>query len=209
VTITATVTDLVTGNAVPGATVDACGLVNNPCTTPNATATSGADGVATLVIPIPKTGVGFIGHFRIQAPGAAPTLIHPGRPFVHDEAFTYFTVQNSDIASVEKQFNAPPMPNTGIVFASIADCRGQQAPDVTFSFDGGAGTLTGVYFDGFAPGPGSQTTRYGAAAFLNVAPGNRLVTATLNPNQTQVGSEFVIVEAGAITQVQIDPAVQL
>jgi hypothetical protein len=195
-----TVVSFLTQSAVPGVTVTACAAFAPTC---DLTTVSDENGVATFVLPvIPPTR--WSGFFRLSAPGYRNMLALRTKPLATDDFATMFIVTEDEFIGLVTQFGVPHDPTKAMVFATAFDCKGFNAPGITFkqSIDD-PGILTS-YFTG-AAGPTDATNKSGTVGFVNVPATDPYVTVSAFKGAELVAESFVPIEADWITVAGLYP----
>lgn len=210
------VSDIGSGSAIDGATVNVCARDDADCTSPLGTATTSV-GRATVTVPLGTDG--FDGYFEILDDTHAETLHYPGLPIV-DAAAGPIRVRLFPADLAARWYPDPPVSidtTRGLVLAAVEDCapRTVAVPNgarVTMAASTADASTTTGYSRGFAldtlsvsfDAGRTDTSSVAFAAAANVPTGSTDLTFT-RKDGTVVASRTVLVRAGAMTSVDVEP----
>jgi len=198
----------VNGNPVAGVTVSACTRVDNVCSGLVASATTGADGVATITV-IPERPTQFDGYFTFSATGYLPTMLFL-YPYLAQSVSTspaaIGTISLFTLKDLQQGYVIAHVPlDAGLstLFTFPFDCEGLPAPGVSFSGPPGEPFY---YVDNLPTIDASATTAFGSdrgGGFANVDPGALTLSSSVDGgvfSTLQVGAR-----SGGVTYVFVVP----
>jgi hypothetical protein len=220
-TVVTLTVETIEGAIVAGATVKACVTSDLECSEPLDTATTNAQGIATLTVrgqlPI---GDGFDGYFDIapgadldasaQSPAIVPFLDFVDYPFSEPTgSLTATGLTTSDLASFTALggVSLGDAAALGDLVLIAFDCGLDLAPGVTFGATSGGLDLTPQirYVSGTGLDPSATATNSTGIALLFGAPALQDVTVTATPAQLGrvAGTQHAFTRAGALSLVSV------
>jgi hypothetical protein len=171
--------------------------------------TTNASGVVSLTDNVnPIGGLGLDGYLSVTAGNLVPTNIQWGFPLSqrHGILSTPIPVLTStDLDLVLSLAKLTADPATGQIALIAVDCLGNQAPGVRVSATNGTTTLQAYYAGKNALDQIGPTGVNGAAFFFNVPPGTYTVAATPDGLGRVASQQTVVVRAGTLTEVGMQP----
>lgn len=198
--------DFATQKAIPNVTVKVCPPGDAACANPVAMGTTAANGSVLLSLPAAKSGIN--GFLELSEPSYVTTL-----NFVSEADNTrFFTFGSTSITLVSKAaftqlvgaVGATADPARGHLAFFTKDCSGSRAAGVNVTASNTDAQSTAAYFIGAIPSKtATQTDLSGTGYVANVPTG--AVTVTGKYGTMRMGSQTVLVRAGALTTFNVTP----
>jgi hypothetical protein len=188
-----------------GLTVKACKKTDVTCASPEATGTTGADGIVALNVGAAAEGVDC--YFEITGTGVAPTLLYlsfSDTKWFVDGAFNTRVLSNStaqNLASLTTMDSS-----RGQLIFTTRDCADQPTPGVkvaTLAADSQSKTL--YMAAGVLSTTAIATDPAGAGIIANLPVGNSQVQGFFASNGRKIGDIPVLFRAGAFTSTNVMP----
>ncbi len=187
----------------PGLTVKVCDPFDVPaCASPKDTATTDADGLVTLHVPIPPTG--FVGCFDVRGTGIYPALVCNGYPLVRAEnirGVNLLTQSEGDLLLA----SAGGDPTRGHLAVTAFDCAWNQVVGATIEVSPSDAATHVIYLRDRKLDPTALATGIdGIASVVNLVPGS--VRITVKVNGGVVAQTNTTIRAGTLTVVVLPPS---
>lgn len=198
-TVAGAVTDLISGNPLAGATVEARRLAGGTLLDTDTTA---GDGSFSLTAS--TGGTPLAAYLQLAASGYPATYFYPADPFAADVAGVGVRAINSSSLALAYVFAGigAQTPGTGTSAAIVTDCNGVAIAGATVGFSPAAGALR--YLSGGTPSPSATSTdASGIAIGFNAPAGNTSVSAQFNG--VSLESHGFVVTAGGLIGTLIHP----
>jgi hypothetical protein len=202
VTLSLQTRDGIDDTTIADAELTGCFLGLPSCPSPFATATTDSQGNATLTVPL--QGSTYPGFVAAEAPGYARLLKFFYPPIAEDRGEVIAIVRTVDLDSLLADLGVTIVPDRGVAFVFVSDCKGNPAPHVTLHVEGADDQVVVRY----ASDPGvmaQETTRYGQALLVNLPPGPFGMRGRVEPLCRDSGVVAVVAEADAVTQTTLPP----
>lgn len=216
ITITAQITNFLTGDPVPGLSLEVCKSPRDPtCAGPIGPFTSDAQGLAKLTIPTSQAG--FDGYVRVtgkvQVAGdggthtesIVPYLWYFSRPLVADGKYPLAIFSTSGFGVILGALGATPDPKRGHLSVEVDNCLGKDAPGVKLDVDTADAKSTSFYVVDGLPTHKADRTKDGIAGFLNLPTGIANIKTTPDAIGIPDAEKSVFVEAGTLTTMLLSP----
>ena len=211
VVVTQPYNDLVTGDPVPGITVQPCSKLDTTCANPLAdAAVTGEAGTVQFSLPS-----GYDGYLSSTWDAGLPVLAYVVPPaFVSSVELPVLMISNSTFealaAAVTSSFDGGARmiePTRGSLFANVTDCDGNFAAGVTFTTEPSSSTSYAAYIiNGFPSFTATETDNSGNFGIVDVPPGSVTVTGTVVATGQKIGTTTSLVRASAISYTSIVPS---
>lgn len=188
-----------------GFTMKACAKSDATCASPEATATTDAQGKLSITLPLGQNG--YDGFGDLSGPGYLTTLIHLSRPIIPDSStVSYFLVATEATYGLFAQgAGVQADPAKGQLVAWTYGCDGKVTAGVSLELDGGA-TGTVAYLQGAAVSTSAkETDAKGIAYVFNAEPGTLGLTARRAATGEVFGKTTVQVRAKTATALYFHP----
>jgi hypothetical protein len=218
ITGTLTIVDVASqSQTLPGLSVTACFSVDLECQSPVSPAvTTDANGQAVITVPTTNQGgqVGFVGYLKITDPTGTylPELVFAGFPRTQTGYSPTIVMVSGQTAQEISMFTTGTYdPTSPVVIASVTDCAGAYAPDVSLSVESGDGGSTGakVYYTSGTGVPdlsASATSTNGTAIVAGALPGFLIVsTHVAAVKAPSVASWEILTRAATVSLVLLTP----
>ncbi len=214
ITLRVLVSDAISNQPIPDASVALCFNASPLCEGPYAQATTGEDGWAVLSAEVSSWPMGFPGFFRVAGPGEdsayVPSLGFRSRPLTTSDEIRSMLMPRATLSSLIGLITAEAPPEgTPVVMATTLDCQGFNSAGVVFSTP--VEGLAPVYMSTVGPEPeATATTAAGMALFPAVPIGDEetgllTVSASLETSGEQVAQLPVVVRRDHLTAVDLYP----
>jgi hypothetical protein len=197
-----------------GVNVALCSVADPSCMNPLSSATTDDAGLARLTLLLSSVG-GNSGavYFDVTSSDAGPsimeTLVFPNFPFTAQDARLPNgpALLNHDqvVAAYQGSQIPGPVPGTGIVAVTVADCFQIAAPGVSFSGSGLDGSTQIYFHQGTPTTTVNATDTEGIGGFGNVAPGLVDIVATPKALGAPIGHATGFVRPNAVTTILAQP----
>jgi hypothetical protein len=197
-------TDLETGLPVQGAKANICQKIDTHCNNPVARDVA-SDEMGVLAIEVDK---GFEGFVEIaNEPTHTGTLYFFYPPLTEDRHIPYCPlVPLSAFLSLGQQLGANLDVTRGAAIAIGYDCTGTTAAGLTYGIDEeDDATLLFFMQKGLPTITSKETEGSGQGGFVNVKPGIRRLTASLQETGKRIGEVSLVVRPGVLTYTQLVP----
>jgi len=196
------------GRPIQGVTVQVCNEGDPTCGGPDAsvpTATTDADGGATIQVPQNPQGGGSRGYLQLQGGGIAPTLSYWGFQLTQPTLFYNLgVVTPAEVQAFASQIPGAD-PSAPAVVVAVSDCSVWYAPDVSLSISPDDGGVKLVYLQGLQIASTDATTATGVGVFVNAPAGYVTITATPKALGRPSSVVQVFTRAGWVTETSTPP----
>jgi len=207
VTVKLTLSDLLSGDLLAGATARVCGKLDPKCDNPiQSDLRSDNDGVLTVTL-----NKYFDGYFEIKysPPGAfyVDTMYFFNPPVDADRVIPFIPLVPAAALEVfGEQLKMKPLPDRGTVIGLGYDCQGNGAEGVQYSSDEGDDFTTAFYMVAGSPRlDATKTDKSGQGGVANVPVGARLISGRRADTNELIGTVSVQSRASQITYTSILP----
>jgi len=207
-----TPTDFVTGAPIVGATIKICATSDAACASPSATYTTDLIGDARVTAPSSPAGID--GYAELSASGYETTLtfIFPvgGGSILgtFGGAFNPVMFTTSTFAALTGSLGGED-PTRGSLAFLAHDCSGAIAAGVSGSVStADSKTVTGYFAGGSVLSlseTATQTDSSGKCGIVNIPPGPATLTSTIASSGKTLGTQPIVIRAGADTQLNAMP----
>lgn len=200
-------------NPLPQVEVSACDRRDAQCNPPFDRSITDDTGRTALQIPLIERSAaglgldGFDGYFWLRGQSVIENLRFVGAPYFQATGrFEAIVLSREEVALSASLSGVTLDPARGIVVVAIRDCGLRRAAGVRFSLSTADSTTTPFYLVSGLPDPSTtETTLDGVGGFVNVPPGNAVVTAVLAATGREIGKAAFFVRADALTDVIVVP----
>ncbi len=171
---------------------------------PAITGKTDKNGLVSLDLPTPITIRKFFGFIQIEGEGWYPTLVQFGYPIARENVISMPIVTQEQVNGSVLSSGVQQQADRGLLQLRMFGCAGVLMSDVSFATDMTDSQTRTWYYDGqTADTMRTKTTKFGNGGIVNVLPGSRLVTATLDGKR--VAATSAPVRAGFLTIVLLAP----
>ena len=196
-----TTQDLLSQKPILGVQLTLCAKLDANCQLPIAQYQSDQAGQISVEMP-----AGFDGYFQTQGDGLYPMLFFPPSTRTQRAPGTLPMVANSFFGTMFSGVGGPVSADRTVVMTTALDCRGKPAAGLTLSSAQADDHTVGYVIQGGLPSRTAATTDdSGAGGFVNIPPGNAVITSTMAANSRLVGTVAVQTRPGYITMVLVMP----
>jgi hypothetical protein len=190
---------------VAGVTIKACARADQACASPLDTQATDAGGNASMTVPTPQPA-GFDGYFDIEGAGMKPTLFYMSAPIAGMKSAFPQLMTEATFTATLGGIGVTEDPARGSMNGQLLGCDPTQPFGLTLTASTADAQSTIGYFAGGVPSKsatGTDTSGYAYALDLPV--GTATLTSFYPANDLRLGKVDVMIRAGWITQVALQP----
>ena len=196
-----TTEDLLSKKPIQGVSLTLCAKLDANCQLPIAQYQSDPNGQIDVEMP-----AGFDGYFQTEGSGLYPMLFFPPSTRSQRAPGTLPMIANSFFATMFSGVGGPVGADRTVVMTTALDCLGQPAAGLTLASAQADDRTVGYVIQGGLPSRTAATTDdSGAGGFVNIPPGNAVITSTMASTNQPVGTIAVQTRLGYITMVLVMP----
>jgi hypothetical protein len=196
-----TTQDLLSQKPIQGVSLTLCAKLDANCQLPIAQYQSDQSGQIDVEMP-----AGFDGYFQTEGAGLYPMLFFPPSTRAQRAPGTLPMVANSFFGTMFSGVGGPVGSDRTVVMTTALDCLGKPAAGLALSSAQADDRTVGYVIQGGLPSRTAATTDdSGNGGFVNLPPGNAVITSTMAANNRLVGTIAVQTRVGHITMVLVMP----
>jgi hypothetical protein len=152
--------------------------------------------------------VGFDGYFQTEGDGLYPMLFFPPSTRQQRAPGKLPMVTTAFFDRMFSQVGGPVTADRTVIMTTALDCEGKPAGGVILTADVADDRTVGYTIQGGLPSRTASVTdgNYGAGGFVNIRPGNAVITSTMASTNQKIGMVGVQTRPGYITMVLVMPS---
>ena len=202
VTVELKTLDLISKEIIPGVRLTLCAKMDATCQSPiGKTYESNQAGMIKVDMP-----VGFDGYFQTEGDGLYPMLFFPPSTRQQRAPGMLPMVKANFFGTMFSQVGGPVAADRTVIMTTALDCEGKPAAGMVLTADVADDRTVGYVIQGGLPSrTATATDGDGSGGFVNIKPGNAVITSTMASTNQKIGMVGVQTRTGYITMVLVMP----
>jgi hypothetical protein len=202
VTVEFKTVDLLKLTPIPGVRLTLCAKMDANCQQPIGS-TYQSDQAGEIKVEMPK---GFDGYFQTEGDGLYPMLFFPPNTRQQHAPGTLPMVAASFVGTMFSGVGGPISADRTVIMTTALDCQANPASGLILSADPVDDRTVGYVIQGGLPNrTASATDSSGTGGFVNIKPGNAVITSTMASTNEKIGTVAVQTRTGSITMGLVMP----